>query len=194
MKIKWTGFLLAFLWSNFSLAFAVVPAPFEILTPVISGSGCTDGSATATFSQDDRMVRLQFNNSIAEAGGAFGSFNRKNCSLVIPVQVNAGYSIALPVVELNGAVEIEKLATVSLDAEIFFAGGKGVLSKIDFFPLKQFQFIPTIDPNLWSPCGVAVNVRMNVNFLVKSPPGNASSHVKLLKGLVEFTKWKRCDL
>jgi Domain of unknown function (DUF4360) len=192
MKIKAMWLLSAFLWSNLLHAFAVTPAPFEILTPTISGTGCKYGSATAEVVRADCMVKLGFNNSVV-SGAEFGFLNRKNCSLAIPVQVNSGYSIALPTVELNGFVQVVSPSEASLGAEIFFAGGKGIFSKKEFFSISQFRFIPTINQDLWSPCGGAVTVRMNVNFLVKSPTGIADSYIKLLTGVVGFSRWKRCE-
>lgn len=194
MKIKWSGLCFAFLCLNFSLAFAVSPAPFEILTPVISGSGCEKESAIGLPRQADGTVKLQFNNSIASTGIDFSSFSRKNCSLVIPVQVNSGYNIALPTLELNGSVELKRQAKASLGVEIFFVGKSGVISKKDLFPDKKFNFTPKIDQSQWSPCGKAVNVRMNINFLVNSSFEKTNSHLKLIDGMARFARWKRCKL
>ncbi len=192
MKIKWTGLLFILLCSSFSLARGVSPAPFEILTPTIGGSGCKAGSAFAFVAQADRLVRLKFGNLMAESGGTLGPLIRKNCDLVIPVQVNPGYSIALPNVELNGSVEIMDDAKVSLNVGIFFSGQEGSSFKKEFLQTESFQFLSQINESEWSACGQSVNLRVSISLLAKNTSRSAVSSLKLIDGLVQPLKWKRC--
>ena len=192
MKIKWTGLLFILLCSSYSLARGVSPAPFEILTPTIGGSGCKAGSAFAFVAQADRLVRLKFGNLMAESGGTLGPLSRKNCGLVIPVQVNPGYSIALPNVELNGAAEITDEAKISLDVGIFFSGQEGPNFKKEFLQTESFQFLSQINESQWSPCGQSVNLRVSIGLLAKNTSRAGISSLKLMDGLVQPLKWKRC--
>ena len=81
------SFLLASAFA--SLAFAQDPNDISLGEPGYGGNGCPAGSVSATLSPDAKSLSMLFDSYIVEAGGETGrSFDRKSCTIAIPVSVS----------------------------------------------------------------------------------------------------------
>jgi hypothetical protein len=59
--------------------------------PGYGGTGCPEGTVSATLSPDAKSLSLLFDHYQISVGGATGkSFDRKSCNIAIPVHVPQG--------------------------------------------------------------------------------------------------------
>jgi hypothetical protein len=175
-------------------------APAEAASPTIGrlgvgGTGCPAGSVSAALGSN--TLSLKFRSFKASAGGA-RSFDRKACGVAIPMQVPAGLSVAIVGVTYRGLANLPSGASARLEAEIFFAGGQGPkTSKTVNGPTKgSFSFSTAATATVWSPCGAALNLRVNTSLLVKTA-GGASASTSVTSqdvgaGLVYQLKYRSC--
>ena len=106
-----------------ALAFCITTLPAQaqgglsLGRPAYGGPGCPQGTASAQLGGDGSLS-VRFSRFNVAAGGA-RSFDRKACSLAIPVRVPAGRSVAVLSVAYRGFNDLS-------------AGGKSVLSVESF--------------------------------------------------------------
>jgi hypothetical protein len=169
--------------------------------PGYGGSGCPNGSVSATLSPDAKTLSLIFDQYEVSAGGSTGrSYDRKACNVAIPVFVPAGYSIAVLSVDYRGYNHLPYRATSQFNVEYFFAGSRGPSFRRSFWgSLDSDYFINNqlVAENLvWSPCGADVNLRTNSSMRVATyNNAEASSTVDsqdVNAAIVYHLKMRRC--
>ena len=64
--------------------------------PGYGGTGCPDGTVSATLSPDAKSLSLLFDQYQVSVGGTTGrSFDRRSCNIAIPVHVPQGLSVSI---------------------------------------------------------------------------------------------------
>jgi hypothetical protein len=128
-----------------------------------NGSGCPDGSATATVSPDGQEISISFSKFIADATKTIES--RKNCNLAIPVKVPAGFQVSLYTADFRGYVA--PATTGKLNVEYFFAGQQGPKYVKELTGEIEYTETQELLGSSFSKCGDSVNMRVNASMVAK---------------------------
>jgi hypothetical protein len=170
----------------------------QLGAPSYGGTGCPVGSASFTLSPDGKSVIGLFDSFANQLGVAAGRLSdRKSCNIVVPIHVPQGYSVALGDLGVfSGFNSLPTGAVSTLTIQSFWSGGTGPTFARTFRgPLNDnFDFLTTsqLSSFNWSPCGVDVNLRLNITLMTKSPNGiEAFSNLDKLTSS-KFLQWRRC--
>src|SRR3954468_8775829 len=80
-----------------------VPGGITLGQPIMGGTGCPAGSASAVLSPDGKSLSILFDQYTVQAGGTTGQqFDRKACSVAIPVHVPQGYAVSILQIDYRG--------------------------------------------------------------------------------------------
>lgn len=168
--------------------------------PSMGGTGCPEGSASASVSPDQTSLSILFDQFVASAGGNTGkNLDRKSCNIAIPVQVPAGMSVSILAVDYRGFNDLPAGAMARMSAEYFFAGSQGPRFVQDFRgPIAQdFLFNNQMVAVAWSACGASTILRVNASTLVQTnrQRQEASSMVDsadVNAGLIYHLQYRSC--
>ena len=167
--------------------------------PAYGGPGCPAGTASAAVTGGGTQLTVKFSRYRVMAGGSSGkSFDRKACSLAIPVAVPAGYSVAVLSVDLSGYTELPAGASATFRLEEFLPGGQGPVFSRDVAGPKKGKFTASSKAvaTVWSACGTSVSMRTNTSLLVRAAGGkSASASVRsqdVSTAIVYRLKYRRC--
>lgn len=132
------------------------------------GTGCPKGTLSSTMAHDEQELVLNYNKFFVRSGPGTGKiFDRKACSLNIPVSVPKDYQMAL-VAESDGKALVRKNGQATLTVESFYPGSKGVKNSKNY---KIGQHLVSIGDSTksitWSPCGASKKLRMNVSAVTQ---------------------------
>lgn len=71
--------------------------------PGTGGTGCPQGSVSASLSPDRKTISLIFDKYVVEAGRDFGKrTDRKNCQIALPVHIPQGMSVSVLEMDYRG--------------------------------------------------------------------------------------------
>jgi hypothetical protein len=134
--------------------------------PGFGGSGCPQGTASATLSPDNKQLSILFDAYSASAGNLTGKrFERKNCTIAIPVHVPNGISVSVIGVDYRGFVGVPWGGQGVFNVEYFFAGQRGPRgSRVFTGPRVENYTVNNqiaVIGQVWSPCGKDTNLRIN---------------------------------
>jgi hypothetical protein len=170
--------------------------------PGFGGSGCPQGSASATLSDDKKTLSILFDSYIASAGNLSGKqFDRKTCNIAIPVHVPNGISVSVLAVDYRGFAGIPLGGSGTFNVEYFFAGQKGPRGTRNFQPgaIQNYTVSNKIGivGQVWSPCGKDTNLRINsdVRAVTNSRWDQAEvslDSIDLTAGLVFSLQFREC--
>ncbi|MGE0615902.1 MAG: DUF4360 domain-containing protein [Bacteriovoracia bacterium] len=171
--------------------------------PGYGGSGCPQGSASATLSPDAKTLSILFDQYVVEAGRGTGrSSARKTCNIAIPVHVPQGLSVSLIGIDYRGFNVLPRGSSAQFDVDYFFAGSVGPRDRRQFVGPVEDDYLITnnlaVGAIAWSPCGADVNLRINTGLLVRAAGTNgalASSSVDsadVQAGLIYHLQWRQC--
>lgn len=170
--------------------------------PSYGGSGCPQGSASATLSPDATALTILFDNYVAEAGGFSGkTIDRKTCNIAIPVHVPQGKSVSLFTIDYRGFNSVPLGAYATFNAEYFFAGMAGPRFERRFNGRFEDQYmIRDVLPAtavVWSRCGDDVILRANTSITARTNRQRedvytAVDTADIQAGLVYHLAWKDC--
>jgi hypothetical protein len=110
--------------------FAQLPPSAVVTNVQIDGSGCDAGSANAIMTQDLNYLSVLYDRFAAQIGRGTENPNakaiEKKCTILVDVNVPAGWMFDIDSIEYKGYVEIpNKLAAAYQVATAEIAGGKG---------------------------------------------------------------------
>ncbi len=139
----------------------------QIGQPAYGGSGCPAGSAAVMLSPDGNEHVILLDKYSTETGTNGKKIDRKSCSIAIPIQVPAGYQLAVQPA-LSAFVEARQQGNVTVQIETFLAGTKSLSIKRQFKNTSsQYnlgnEFI--LGKAVWSACGQSTNLRINTSVL-----------------------------
>ncbi len=170
--------------------------------PGYGGSGCPAGSASVTLSPDKKILSVIFDEFMVEAGSNGKRLDRKSCNIAVPVHVPQGYSVSLVDVDFRGYVAVPRGGQARLSSEYFFAGQQGPRFTKTFRGGSDIDYLFTnnlmLTGNIWSRCGVDVNLRINSSMLVRSN-GRLDDALATVDsadvraGIVYQMQWRRCN-
>lgn len=186
------------------LAFAASAAQADDISlgaPGYGGSGCPDGSVSATLSPDAKSLSLIFDTYSVEAGGDTGKkFDRKSCNVAIPVHVPQGDSVSILAIDYRGYNNIPAGASSQFNVEYFFAGSRGPTFRKSFKGPKDEDYLIqnqlTAESIIWSRCGEDVNLRTNSSIKVTTA-GNKQAVATVdsqdvSAAIIYLFQWKKC--
>lgn len=176
------SFIAAALATTLALSAIATPAlaapALKLGKPAYGGPGCPAGTASAAVTGGDSQLTVRFSSYQVAAGGSSGkSFDRKACSLSIPVTVPAGYSVAVVAVDFTGYTNLPSGSSATFRLEEFMPGGTGPVFSSEIKGPKKGKFTASSQASatIWSACGNSVTMRTNTSLLVRSPAGKAAS-------------------
>ncbi len=171
--------LVAAAFALVALGVPAMAAPaLKLGKPAYGGPGCPAGTASASVTGGGTQLTVKFSQYQVAAGGSSGrSFDRKACSLSIPVSVPAGYSVAVVSVDFAGYVNLPSGASASFRLEEFLPGGQGPVFSRDVKGPKKGKFTASANAaaTVWSACGASVTMRTNTSLLVRASGGRSAS-------------------
>jgi hypothetical protein len=174
--------------------------------PGHGGSGCPQGTVSATLSPDGTALSVLFDQFIVEAGGPTGRrVDYKSCNLAIPVNIPQGYSVSIFQVDYRGFNSLPYGARSQLTNDYFFATSHGSTRSVrlakSFMGPNNNDYLTTdrlaVNALVWTPCGEQATLRVNSNMRVfsNSRMEQALSTVDsadVSAGLIYHIQWRRC--
>lgn len=169
--------------------------------PIIGGTGCPGGSASATVSPDGSAISVLFDNFVTQAQGAT-RVDRKACSIAIPVHVPQGFSVSVIQVDYRGFNSLPSGARSQFNAEYFFAGRPGPRFSERFAgPLQEDYTVSTplqLNAMVWSACGADTNLRANASIMTTTnfrgeQAMTTVDSADISSGIIYKLQWKRCN-
>ena len=142
-------------------------------TPSYGGTGCPDGSASVSLSDDQKSLSILFDNFVAEAGGSTNkAMDRKVCNVAIPVHVPNGISVSILAIDYRGFYDVPKNGKATFGVEYFFAGVRGPSFTKNFSGPASSDYTVTnklgVNALVWSACGADVILRTNPSIRVQT--------------------------
>ena len=171
--------------------------------PGYGGTGCPEGTVSATLSPDAKSLSLLFDQYQISVGGTTGkSFDRKSCNIAIPVHVPQGMSVSVLKIDYRGFNHLPASATSQFNVEYFFAGTRWTAYQRIFRGVLDEDYLInnelTAESVVWSACGADVNLRTNSSMRVRTV-GNkeAVSSIDsqdINAGIIDQLQWKKCGI
>lgn len=170
--------------------------------PGYGGTGCPDGSVSATLSPDAKSLSLLFDQYQVAVGGKTGkTFDRKSCNIAIPVHVPQGLSVSVLKIDFRGFNHLPASATSQFNVEYFFAGTRGPAFQQKFRGVLDEDYLInnqlTAQAITWSACGADVNLRTNSSMRVKTVANKEAmasiDSQDINAGIIYQLQWRTCE-
>lgn len=184
------------------LATSTLADDISLGTPGYGGTGCPEGTVSATLSPDKKSLSLLFDQYQVAVGGTSGkSFDRKSCNIAIPVHVPQGLSVSILQIDFRGFNHLPQQATSQFNVEYFFAGTRGPTFKKVFRGLLNEDYLInnelTVQALAWSGCGADVNLRTNssmrVNTVANREAMASIDSEDVRGGIIYQLQWRTCS-
>ncbi len=170
--------------------------------PATGGTGCPQGTVSASLTSDQKSLSILFDQYAAEAGRTTGrTVDRKTCDIAIPVHVPQGLSISLVAVDYRGFNAIPSGGSTRLSVDYFFAGQKGPHYQKNFSGPQNQDFLASnsleVSAMAWSPCGADTNLRVNSSIMAQTNSRNDQTIAQIdsadiKAGIVYHVQWRSC--
>lgn len=163
-------------------------AQIRLGVPIYGGTGCPQGTASVSLTEDQGTLSVLFDSFVAEAPTAAGAlFDRKSCNLRIPVSIGPGLQIALTAIDYNGFAAIPMGGRGQFQAQYSYIGQRATTftkhfaqGYIDNYTMRgELSNVPT---NLgWSPCSSGQDLMMavNANILAMTNNRNDAANISI---------------
>ena len=170
-------------------------------TPAYGGTGCPEGTASVSLSDDQKSLSILFDQFVAEAGGSTNkSMDRKVCNVAIPVHVPQGLSVSILAIDYRGFNDIPSGAKSTFGVEYFFAGVRGPTFTKNFNGPVSDQYTITnkltAQALVWSACGADVILRTNPSIRVQTTQNKEAMATvdseDVNAAIVYKLQWKSC--
>jgi hypothetical protein len=175
--------------------------------PGYGGTGCPEGTVSATLSPDSKTLSLIFDQYVAEAGGTTGRrMDRKNCQIAIPVHVPQGYSFSIIDMDYRGYNSLPAGANSQFNVEYFLAypgsPARGTRYSRSFTgPIDQDYLVQNqlgVEAVVWSPCGTDVNLRTSTSMVAQSNRRGDQAmatvdSIDAKAGVIYSLQWRKCS-
>lgn len=156
-----------FLFVVFSLTLPAFAQEIDFDSPVIGGSGCSLESTSLLIS--DQSITLGTQN--LRLVGKPKSTGRTTCLLSAPVKIPQGKKLVIAEIEMSGLYKLTKKSKATVNAEVFFAGGRGkkVVKVLGSQRTVSQGELSIVDSNLTeSACGQETILRINASVILSS--------------------------
>ncbi len=177
-------------------------------TPTYGGTGCPQGSASATLSPDGKELSVLFDSYVAEAGnGAPMARDSKGCQINIPFIVPAGYAVQVVKMDYRGFTSLPLGARSTFGAGFRFLEVNGratgaprtLRASVMQGPRSgDFTLSSVMHGRPFSPCGqnfiLAAESTLNVqsNRAGEQSLSTVDSVDAVQTPVVYSLRWKRC--
>lgn len=177
--------------------------------PSYGGTGCPNGSASATLSPDAKTLSVLFDSYVVEVGKQKGlTKDRKGCQINIPFSVPRGYAVQVVKMDYRGFMSIPKGAKATFGAGYRFVEIAGerlrsepvIREKSVKGPREEnFIFSSTLQGSTFSPCGEDFVLAADSTLVVQanSDGEQALSTIDSLEvseqPVVYSLRWRRCE-
>jgi Domain of unknown function (DUF4360) len=188
-------------FSTILLSAPVFADDISLGKPGYGGTGCPDGTVSATLSPDAKSLSLLFDQYQVAVGGKTGkSFDRKSCNIAIPVHVPQGLSVSVLKIDFRGFNHLPVSATSQFNVEYFFAGIRGPVFQQKFRGFLDEDYLInnelTVQAIAWSGCGEDVNLRTNSSLRVKTVSNKEAmasiDSEDINAGIIYQLQWRQC--
>jgi len=196
---------LPLMFASSSKADAPNPDEVTIKDIVYNGSGCPPGSADVRLARDGSSFRLVFGPEFeAEVGPGVPLIeSRKNCQVLLTLNVPQGFTFAVGIVDYRGSADIASGSRGLFRATHYFQGEADESTTTQTFDgpfsgdWRAFHVVELTEL-VWAPCGV--ERALNINASIRLARGSArwsdsfmtvDSERGRLFTLIQF-HWKTC--
>ncbi len=173
----------------------VQPNPVRVGVPIYGGTGCPQG--TAAISQSGRSALLNVDSFEAHAPAANGSnFDRKSCSLRLPVQVLRGYQMVIKGIVLKGDYNIPAGGRGAFEQRVSYVGQiRPQITRMNLAGQGTLSLNPSGNPQDWivTACSTGRDLMLNVdvNLLTTTNPTSQYASASI-QGFAFNWELKRC--
>jgi hypothetical protein len=190
------------LFSAIMLSAPVFADDMSLGEPGYGGTGCPAGTVSVTLSPDAKSLSMLFDQYLVSVGGDTGkTFDRKSCSIAIPVHVPQGLSVSVLKIDFRGFNYLPRSASSQFNVEYFFAGTRGPTFRRTFRgPLDTDYLINnelTVEAIAWSACGADVNLRTNSSLRVNTVSNREAmasiDSEDVNAGIIYQLQWRKCS-
>ena len=150
------------------------PGDVTLKDVIYAGTGCPIGSLNTRLAGDLNSISLEFDSLAALAGpGVPFSLSRKNCQIMLDLQVPAGISYSVVDVDLAGYARLDEGAAGLQKTSYYFRGQREAGAFITEFEggidsdYRVQNSIPLSD-RIWSPCGESRALNINTQVRVRT--------------------------
>lgn len=176
----------------FSLALSCVSFAAEEVQlgeATYSGHACPIGALTIDLGQEKRSAKIEFNSLLAQAGApAQKGYDLQECDIQFPVQVPAGYRVAIAPVNYSMSVSLPYGTMTQLHLNYYFQYTYGISQQNFQFrwwgeQVKDygFSYPKKESAPFWSNCGEDMTIRMNINLMAQTNRFNHEARISLNK-------------
>jgi hypothetical protein len=165
--------------------------------PGYGGPGCPDGTASVALSGNTLSFRFRAY-EVAAGGNTGKRFERKACSVSVPIRVPRGRAVAIVAADYRGTLRLPAGTSATFRAEYFFAGGSGPVGsrQVNGPASGPFTLSTPGRPLVWSACGEDVTLRVNTSLRVTAGGGgraSASVRQQDIRNALSYTlRWRDC--
>ena len=153
-----------------------LPSSLSIRGITYAGSGCPAGTIEGDVASDLSGVKLYFDEFVAETGpGVPFSEGRKNCQIVLDLNLPQGWSYAIANVSYRGYVDLDRGVTATQTSTYYFQGSANQASLHTTLngPVNDDYVIRdtlAVTNQIWSPCSAqrALNINASVRTTGRS--------------------------
>lgn len=154
-----------------------------------TGTGCLDGTYEVSLSNDNKHMELFTNEYIADSELSAPlnlPFAKKNCNVILNIQVPRGKQVALTAITINGSADVPLGAKVIFEMTKFITRSSTApttLRKVWSANGSRIDRDFTINDStkiLWSECGKSATLRLNTRaFAYQSFDSDRDSYLAL---------------
>lgn len=192
-----------FLIAGFSLATQLIAQQaVRMGEPSFVGTGCNNRNSSATLSPNGQVLSVLFDEYSVEAGGNLRrQQDRKGCNVLIPIEVPAGFTVAVMQADYRGFNSLPRGAQSQFIVDYFFGGRVGPRNVHTFNGPLESDFISNnnivVPSRTWSPCGREMVLKAHSVIKVQSNARRDQAMTVIdsadVRGVLTFQlEWKRC--
>ncbi len=156
--------------------------PIEIGNLTTGGTGCRITTAAGLPTLTDTEISFPVETLVAK--DSTPGIKRGACAVALPVSIPAGYRMVVSDVAIDTDILLAGGASAEGSVEVFVAGTLGdtldISAKSRVLPKHVRQNL-SLDPQLTTTCGAAINLRSNSSVVLKDGNGNSSAKLSAIK-------------
>lgn len=172
-------------------------------TPSYGGTGCPGGTVGVALAPDQKSFSMLFDQYVVQPENRRNAFDRKACTIAVPIHVPQGYSFSILEINYRGFADIPAGGYARLGVNYFLSGGRSVYPRPqEIYGAFTGEYVKNdrlgIESVIWSPCGkdVILNANSNVYVRTNGRGDQAMATVDSVDGKVEVKyqiQWKSCQ-
>lgn len=163
-------------------ASTTVAPPLVLGQMTSGGNGCNVLTSSGQPTVSD--VEISFPIETVVSKDALTTLKRGACAVALPVSVPAGYRMIVDEVSLDADIALASGGSAEGSVEVFVAGTIGdtldISAKSKLRPKHSHQTL-SVDPQLTTECGAAINLRSNSSVVLKEGSGSSSAKLSSIR-------------